>query len=96
MKREFLEEKERLAEKIFIAESDTQKAMAQAEEVRVSAEGVQKRLADVLDCPRGNVDAMVSKIETTRRQIEELQRQLDSGDGERREQEVRTTNELNR
>jgi chromosome segregation ATPase len=95
MRREFLDEKERIAEKIVIAEEDVKKSHLNSEEIRRSVEESQKRLADALNCP-SNFDLMLSTIKENQRRFTELQNQLEDGYSSRRAQESHLSEELNR
>lgn len=95
MRREFVDEKERIAEKITIVEEDSKKAQLNAEEIRQSVEEAQKKLAGVLSCS-ATFDIIIFTVIENERKLKEFQQQISSGDSLRQEQEAHLNNELRR
>lgn len=95
MRREFVDEKERIGDKVSLAEEDAKKVHLNAEEMRRSVEEAQKRLANALNCP-ANFDLMISTINDNQRRYDELKSQLETGHVSRRAQEEHLGDELNR
>lgn len=95
MRRDFVDEKERIEDKVTVAEEDAKKAHTNAEETRRSVEEAQKRLANALGCSV-NFDLMLTTIGENQRRFDELKSQLDSGDNHRREHETQLSDELSR
>lgn len=95
IQRENLDEKERIEEKVALAEEDTKKAQADAEETRKSVEEARKRLAHALNCS-ANFDLILSTVTENEQKLRQLQQQLENGDSVRREQDSQLSEELRR
>ncbi|KAI6189541.1 hypothetical protein M3Y97_00019600 [Aphelenchoides bicaudatus] len=95
MRREHLDEKEKIQEKVELAEKDAARAQENATSTRHSVDEAQKRLAHVLNCP-ANFDLILATVSENEQKLRQLQQQVESGNTVRREQDARLEEEVNR